>query len=116
MPTRHSLQFQLVPSELTEHILTFCHPRDVARVAQTCKQFRSLVYDAPDQYLWRELFLLYPFDDLRKSVAPPPPAPVTMKAHVSDGLADLAVHWRAELQRRVHAEVVALADPESRTS
>ncbi|THH28290.1 hypothetical protein EUX98_g5910 [Antrodiella citrinella] len=91
--------FQLVPTELAEHILTFCHPREVARVAQTCKQLHSLVYDGTDQYLWRELFLLYPFDDLRKAVPAGP------------GEIDATVDWRGELQRRIFAEAVVVSDP-----
>lgn len=101
MTLTRKMTFQLVPTELTEHILTFCHVRDVARVAQTCKQLHMVVYESSDQYLWRELFLLYPFDDLRKCVP---------CVSVED-LDDSQVDWRGELQRRVFAETVALADP-----
>lgn len=94
------MALQLVPTELTEHILTFCHARDVGRIAQTCKQFHALIYDGPDQYLWRELFLLFPFDDLRKAISPP--------ETVGGG-----VDWRGELQRRVLAETIVSSQPET---
>ncbi|TCD68824.1 hypothetical protein EIP91_009691 [Steccherinum ochraceum] len=100
LPTTNTTNLQDVPTELAEHILTFCHPRDVSRVAQTCKQFHAVVYHTVDQYLWRELFLLFPFDDLRKSV---PVSPET-RPTVDD------VDWRGELQRRVFAESILLQD------
>ncbi|KAI0739991.1 hypothetical protein C8Q80DRAFT_1357624 [Daedaleopsis nitida] len=57
-----------IPAEVVETILTFCaaagHPCSVAAVAQTCKRLRSLIYEAPDRYLWRNLFLAV-FDDPR---------------------------------------------------
>lgn len=104
------MAFQDVPTELTEHILTFCHARDVAKVAQTCKQLHALVYDSPDQYLWRELFLLYPFDDLRKSV--PSGAVSSSTGEEEDAAAaNATVDWRGALQRRVYAETVAVSEP-----
>ncbi|KAG1777383.1 hypothetical protein EV702DRAFT_1102901 [Suillus placidus] len=82
-----------IPSEITEHALTLCHPRDVASFSQTCRKARGLVYGGPDQYLWRRLFLLFPFDDPRQI---PPPFQ-----------ADGQFNWRKELFRRMEAQSIA---------
>ncbi|KAG2345310.1 hypothetical protein BDR05DRAFT_880443 [Suillus weaverae] len=82
-----------IPSEITEHALTLCHPRDVASFSQTCRKARGLVYGSPDQYLWRRLFLLFPFDDPRQ--IPPP--------FQEDG----QFNWRKELFRRMEAQSIA---------
>ncbi|KIJ68795.1 hypothetical protein HYDPIDRAFT_37230 [Hydnomerulius pinastri MD-312] len=91
--TALSIGFLPIPSELTEHALTLCHPRDVASFSQTCRKARLLVYSTPDQYLWRQLFLLYPFDDPRKA---------------QQGYReDIHVDWKMELQERIRAEIIA---------
>ena len=82
--------FLNIPQEVAEHVLKFCHARDVARFAETCREMRDLIYNGSDKYLWRELFLLYPFDDPRHAATPP--------AESFD--------WKGELQRRVWAERV----------
>jgi hypothetical protein len=82
----------IVPSELTERILSLCHPRDVASFAQTCHRAYTFVYRSSDQYLWRTLFLDHPFDDPRLSIGPS------------------EVSWCAKLQRRVRAERIARRD------
>lgn len=98
--------------ELTEHILTFARPKDVgplfgitlkprcisltliaASFAQTNRTARRVVYEAADDYLWRGLFLAYPFDD---------PRPVTHN-HTSRR-EDLHYPWREQLCARVAAE------------
>ncbi|KAI0698002.1 hypothetical protein BC835DRAFT_1542361 [Cytidiella melzeri] len=67
--TQHSGSAILeLPSELIEYILVLstalgCHAT-VAAVAQTCRAMRSLIYEAVDHHLWRELFLAV-FDDPR---------------------------------------------------
>ncbi|KAI9460211.1 hypothetical protein BJY52DRAFT_286081 [Lactarius psammicola] len=81
-----------VPPELTERTLSLCHPRDVASFAQTCLRAYTLVYRSSDQYLWRTLFLDYPFDDPRLSNGPS------------------EVDWCAKLRRRVRAEQIARRD------
>ncbi|KII86383.1 hypothetical protein PLICRDRAFT_114369 [Plicaturopsis crispa FD-325 SS-3] len=81
------------PSELSEHALTFCHARDVAAFSMTCHLAHALVYSSADQFIWRELFLRYPFDDPRQAV----------QLHSSSKAFD----WRTELQRRIRAEFVA---------
>ncbi|KAH8992060.1 hypothetical protein EDB92DRAFT_1991166 [Lactarius akahatsu] len=86
----------IVPPELTERTLSLCHPRDVASFAQTCRSAHTLVYRSPDQYLWRTLFLEYPFDDPRPSGEPS------------------EVDWRAKLRRRVRAEQIARRDGDRR--
>ncbi|CAL1696171.1 unnamed protein product [Somion occarium] len=80
-----------IPLEIAEQILMFSHPRDVARISQTCRQFHVLVYKA-DQYLWRELFLSYPFDHPKRSYR-----------FTSQQIKDF--DWKEELQRRVKAEI-----------
>lgn len=59
-----------LPLELTELILIFTailgFPEAIAVVAQTCQVMRTLIYDAPDQHLWREIYLTT-FDDPRVS-------------------------------------------------
>ncbi|KDQ54838.1 hypothetical protein JAAARDRAFT_350988 [Jaapia argillacea MUCL 33604] len=82
-----------IPCEVTEQALTFCHPRDVASFAGTCRSARNLVYQTPDQYLWRQLFLAH-FDDPRKALS--------VKREDSCRL-----DWKAELQKRIRAEFVA---------
>lgn len=86
-----------IPSEVIEHALTLCHPRDVASFSQTCREARRLVYGNLDQYLWRQLFLLFPFDDPRQ----------TPSLFQEDG----QFNWRKELHRRMEAQLIA-----SRTS
>lgn len=91
-PTTLSRVFQ-IPPELTEHTLTLCHPRDVESFSQTCRKARRLVYGSPDQYLWRQLFLLFPFDDPRLISSP----------FQEDG----QFNWRKELHRRMEAQLIA---------
>ncbi|KAI0063176.1 hypothetical protein BV25DRAFT_1915498 [Artomyces pyxidatus] len=84
--------FFVMPSEVAEHSLTFCHPRDVAAFSQTCRRAHALIYKATDQYLWRSLFLRYPFDDPRKAVGASPTS---------------EFDWSGKLKRRVFAETIA---------
>lgn len=85
-----------IPPEIIEHALTFCHPFDVASFSLTCRFAYYLVYHGNDSHLWRQLFLLYPFDDPRSC----------LKA--SDDLDFIPkFNWKAELQRRIKAEEIA---------
>ncbi len=86
--------FLAIPQEVTEHILKFCHLSDVVHVAETCHDLHELICNSPDQYLWRELFLSYPFDDPRKSTA-------RRCAVVTD--------WMGELRARMQAKQAVLA-------
>lgn len=81
----------VLPLEVAELILTFAHPTDVARVSQTCHKFYDVIYKA-DQYLWRTLYLSYPFDhpSLCSEFSKQP---------------TYTFNWQEELQRRVSAEI-----------
>jgi hypothetical protein len=82
-----------IPDEITEYALTFLHPLDIANFSQTCRLAYALVYGAPDQYLWRQLFLAHPFDDPRNALG---------YQNTST-----SYNWRAGLQQRVQAELIA---------
>lgn len=99
MPGLNTQVFQ-IPLEITEHALTFLHPRDVASFSQTCQSARTVVYHNPDQFLWRELFLSY-FDDPRRC-----------QGH------SISYNWKNQVQRRVKAELIALrcTSPENETA
>ena len=91
-PMSFDTTFFSIPTEVAQYLLTFCHPCDVVAFSRTCRTAHALVHNSTDQYLWRTLFLTYPFDDLRKSLDAPPDSS--------------AIDWRTQLKRRVHAEVV----------
>ncbi|KAK7064554.1 F-box domain-containing protein [Favolaschia claudopus] len=80
-----------LPMEVLEHILLFCHPRDVARFSQTCRFSTDLVYRSADQYFWRHLFLSL-FDDPRHSIGP------------LRGVDPSSYDWKAQLKGRIEAE------------
>ena len=82
-----------IPDEITEYALTFLHPLDIANFSQTCHLAYALVYGAPDQYLWRQLFLAHPFDDPRNTL--------------DYQNTSTSYNWRAVLQQRVQAELIA---------
>ncbi|KAI0336211.1 hypothetical protein GY45DRAFT_1316324 [Cubamyces sp. BRFM 1775] len=108
-PTLHSL-----PTELIERVLTFSDPRAVSRYAQTCRFARRLVYEPKDHFLWRELYLGRPFDDLRKAVPVPSRHPLLAVTPCyrhefgCDASAEplRASPWQSELQRRIEAEAI----------
>jgi hypothetical protein len=85
------------PDEVTEGALRFLHPVDIAKFSQTCRAAHALIYRAPNQYLWRELFLLYPFDDPRHAFIP---------GHTNGSP---PYNWKVELQQRVRTELLAFA-------
>jgi len=91
----------ILPTELVQQALVFCRPRDVAAFSQTCRQSRALVYESEDQFLWRELFLAVPFDDLTDS---------------PDQDTKSSCDWKSELQARLRAEtLVTLSYDDMRT-
>ncbi|EPQ61013.1 hypothetical protein GLOTRDRAFT_53694 [Gloeophyllum trabeum ATCC 11539] len=99
MATLHSTRSVLaVPSEVTEHTLAFCHPRDVAVFSKTCRSARDLIYRSPDQYLWRQLFLAQ-FDDPRRVLS--------LKQGQGNNRCS-KYDWKDQLQRRIGAESVHL--------
>ncbi|KAJ7462765.1 hypothetical protein B0H11DRAFT_2241271 [Mycena galericulata] len=95
-----------LPLEILEYILLFCHPRDVAHFASTCRFSEDLVYRSADQYFWRALFLLL-FDDPRRAVS---------RASNSIRADPASFDWKDQLVRRMKAEravVVDIGDRES---
>ena len=80
-----------LPQEVAELILTFAHPTDVARISQTCRNMHDLVYKT-DHYLWRTMYLCYSFDH-----------PSSSSLYVGDAI--YSFDWKAELQKRVRAEI-----------
>jgi len=88
-----------VPVELVQHILSFCHPCDVAAFAQTSCAARALVYHPADQYLWRQLYLSQPFDspivisDARQRLG------IAQKQEIRDNH-----RWKIDLIDRLRAE------------
>jgi hypothetical protein len=84
-----------LPQEIIEHILLFCSPRDVSSFAQTYTSVRSIIYDAQDHHLWRQLFLAVPFDDLRSSLSLLVP--------------QSNLDWGCELKDRLEAESILTA-------
>lgn len=107
-----------VPPELAERTLALCHFRDVAAFAQTCRRAYALVYRSADQYLWRTLFLSFPFDDPRLAVAngdgPPLQSPHPTNSKNKNKNKNNKVDWRTKLQRRVRAERIARRDGDRR--
>lgn len=93
-----------IPVELVERVLTFCHPRDVAAFSQTCHLAYVVVYHPLDEYLWRELFLSYPFNDPRRS---------SQGAWKTDSPPALGGGWKHELLRRMDAERFCLSSKAS---
>lgn len=91
-----------IPLELTEQALSFCHPYDVASFSATCHLAYKIVYFPHDNYLWRRLFLFFPFDDPRKSIRP-------RLAKIQQ--TEINVDWMAELLARMRAEMVAFRGP-----
>lgn len=89
-----------VPVELTERILTFCHPSDVAAFSRSCRIAYNIVYHGADQYLWRSLFLSHPFDDPRKFLQGGP------DAHTISN--PVSIDWKAKLLHRMTTEMNAL--------
>ena len=98
-----TLSFLNIPQELTEHILQFCTPTDLARLAATCRQIHDVVYNGDDQAVWRVAFLSSPFDDPRRSLG---------KAHPSN----VEIDWRRETQQRIEAQKLMSADMDSPAS
>lgn len=91
----------ILPTELLQYTLTSCRPKDVAAFSQTCRQSRALIYESEDQFLWRELFIAVPFDDLANSPDQDPRS---------------SIDWKGELRARVRAEtLVTLSYEDMRT-
>lgn len=83
-----------LPPELIETILVLLDPTEVASFSQTCREFNLLIYNSPDQSLWRALYLAQPLDDPRQCVT-----------HLGDPL-PTEFDWRYELQRIIRARTI----------
>ncbi|KAK7061923.1 F-box domain-containing protein [Favolaschia claudopus] len=79
-----------LPVEIIEHLLLFCHPRDVARFSTTCRFSAHIVYPLP----------IYFFDDPRRSIGP-------ARLAIAD---PCSYDWKAQLTRRIKAEHDAWTD------
>ncbi|KAI0724184.1 hypothetical protein C8T65DRAFT_824509 [Cerioporus squamosus] len=108
-PAPDALSLHSLPAEVIERILTFSDPRDVSRYARTCRHAHRIVYETEDQYLWRELYLGRPFDDLRRAIATPKGriAAPSLSGTLGTYEPKQEVQWRPELQRRFQAELIA---------
>ena len=82
-----------LPIELIEHIILCLDPLDAARFAQTCSAYSALLYTPDDQHMWRELYLLQPFDDLRE-------------CRTSLGRPLPTIDWKLQLQRILRARTI----------
>ncbi|TCD61863.1 hypothetical protein EIP91_007812 [Steccherinum ochraceum] len=88
-PLQEAAIFSL-PSEVAEYLVVFLatHPTAIAALAQTCRFYRTLIYDTPDDHLWRSIFLTV-YDD--------PRVPTDVRKW------DSLVHWGEEFRRRTWA-------------
>ncbi|KDQ58233.1 hypothetical protein JAAARDRAFT_57963 [Jaapia argillacea MUCL 33604] len=61
-----------LPTEVIEHVLVSSvvdgSAKAISQLAQTCRHFRHIIYQSPDQHLWREVFRTT-FDDPRPAIA-----------------------------------------------
>lgn len=85
------------PVELTQHILSFSHPWDVASFSMTCRAAYTLVYHTADQYLWRHLYNNYSFD---------PPCPAEDPTSRRE-----LVNWKEEFTCRMKVELALFRGP-----
>ncbi|KAL7285800.1 hypothetical protein ACG7TL_000909 [Trametes sanguinea] len=110
MASQSTLTLHSLPTELIERVLIFSDPRDVLRYAQTSRLARKLVLEPKDHFLWRELYLGRPFDDLRHTVTVPQRHHVLKSdAELSGARGDIPTSssWLSELLRRMQAEAIA---------
>jgi len=84
------------PLELAQHILSYSHPWDVAAFSRTCWAAFVLVYQPPDQHLWRELYA--PYFDRPRWISDP----FSKKENVD---------WRNELTNRLKIEIALFHGP-----
>lgn len=84
-----------LPVEVVEHIILFLDPIDVSKLSQTHSAYYNLISHAEDEHLWRELYLLQPFDDPRK-------------CYTSLGRPLERIDWKGQLQRIMRARTVLI--------
>lgn len=82
-----------LPSETIEEILLVCDPLQVGAIAQCSRYFAEIIYHAPDQHLWRELYLAQPLDDPRVCFS-------------QNGVLRTAVDWKGDLQSIIRARTL----------
>jgi hypothetical protein len=87
-----------VPSEIIEEILIRADPFVLAAFAQTCRTYRSLVYDTTDQKVWRELYFSQPLDDPRNCL--------DTLGKRNSSVPENVINWRSELQAVIWASTV----------
>ncbi|RXW23825.1 hypothetical protein EST38_g2023 [Candolleomyces aberdarensis] len=51
-----------MPIEVLQRVFAYCHPREASMFSQASRAAYNLIYFPDDQYLWRQLYLNYPFD------------------------------------------------------
>ncbi|KAF9015455.1 hypothetical protein BDQ17DRAFT_1269290 [Cyathus striatus] len=105
MPCKSTTIFS-IPVELAQRILTFCHPWDVASFSRSSHLAYNLVYHPTDQYLWRQLFLAYPFDNPLKLLE------YRRKANLR---CPTVLNWKTNLISRLRAQLIA-SNPSSSES
>ncbi|EED83335.1 predicted protein [Postia placenta Mad-698-R] len=95
------------PAELLEHVLLLAAPASPtapAALARTCRAFAALVYAAPDQHLWRGLFLRA-WDDPRACGGGAGGDPRALPGTGVVGSREAAgIDWGREYRRRVAAQ------------
>lgn len=89
-----------IPSELTHRILIFCRPKDVASFSQTCRLANQITQD---EYLYRQIWFAYPFDDPQAVIE----QRRTFNLPINPDMLSDGNRWKQGLSRRVKAEGVA---------
>ncbi|EMD36004.1 hypothetical protein CERSUDRAFT_115937 [Gelatoporia subvermispora B] len=105
-PGRPLLSVLALPTEIAEHIFVFTaaggYPTTIAAVAQTCRTWREIVYQAADQHLWRELFLAI-FDDPRVGRCADKACYSTDEQASHEGKTEPKFDWGDQFRRRIWA-------------
>ncbi|KAE9403237.1 hypothetical protein BT96DRAFT_1082018 [Gymnopus androsaceus JB14] len=83
-----------LPVETFEEILAHCDPLEVAAVSRCDRFCYELINNAPDQHLWRALYLAQPFDDPTRCVSQ------NGKPRVEQ------FDWKSELQAIIRARTI----------
>ncbi|KIK61784.1 hypothetical protein GYMLUDRAFT_224887 [Collybiopsis luxurians FD-317 M1] len=85
-----------LPVETIEEILLHLDPLDVSKMSLTCRFFYDVIYNAPDQHLWRALYLAQPLDDPTRCVS----------QNGKKRRTEVEFNWKAELQAIIRARTV----------
>lgn len=109
---------ELLPAELIELVLVQTNLSSVCTFSATCRLAHQLVHQPKDQYLWRHLFLLHPFDDPRRALRFTP----TLKSKPNNEHQGLdsstvqtrpqVIEWKALLRLRMLARASAFNHPQ----